>query len=668
MSLLNRHMRHIVAVCDKIQIVRRYIAGLVVSLALAAAPAVAQESKSLDWTAFSINARLDSTGTLLVRERQSILFTGDWNGGERLFDVRLGQRFVFRRLLRVDSLTGAEVPMREGSLDVVDGYRMTDAGTLRWRSRLPDDPVFLNTRITYVLEYEYADILVTEGAAYRLDHEFGFRDRTGTITNFDLTLRIDSSWRAPATFTGIFHQQVLEPGLGYVVNVPLTWRAAGVPSAVRRSPPLAPRLAMAAALLLGIIGMATQFLRDETAGGRFDPVTPLDRIDRAWLETHLFSLSPELVGYAWDEAVGPPEVSATLARLVNEKKLASRVESAGRRWLGRRVLHLELLVPRHELHGYERTLIDAFFTSDATTSSTDDIRERYKSTGFDPSSILRQPLTEQFEQTTGLASTLRPILRGWPLTLALTGAGIALLVLAIVLRPADTDVALLSVALFGVPVFLVARLQAYLWRRRVVRPGAHLLRVLIPMALLTAALCWGLTTGFGMLGLLASSALALLLVTAARSLFNGARSVSTKERLLLRKKLASAREYCRAELKRAAPSLDDSWFPYLLAFGLGRHVERWFRAFGETAAARFRDSGSGSSSSRGSSDSGSGSSGGTFAGFGGGGGFSGAGATVAFGSAVGAMASGVSAPSSSSSGGGRSSSGGSSGGGGGGGW
>ena len=42
-----------------------------------------------------MDARLDSTGTLLVRERQTILFTGDWNGGERPFYVRQRQPFVF---------------------------------------------------------------------------------------------------------------------------------------------------------------------------------------------------------------------------------------------------------------------------------------------------------------------------------------------------------------------------------------------------------------------------------------------------------------------------------------------------------------------------------------------------------------------------------------------
>ena len=643
----------------------QHVAVLATSLVLATAPLFAQAAKSLDWTAFSVDARLDSTGTLLVRERQTILFTGDWNGGERRFDVRQGQRFVFRRMFRVDSLSGAEVPMREGSLDVIDGYRMREGRTLRWRSRLPNDPEFLDTKITYVLEYEYADILLTEGSAYRLDHAFGFRDRTGTITNFALTLHVDPAWRTPDGFTGVFRQATLEPGLGYVVNIPLTWQGAGLPSAVRRSPPLPLRLGLATAMVLVLVVMTTQFLRDETAAGRFVPLTPLGNIDRVWLEAHVLSLRPELVGYIWDEQVGPAEVSATLARLVTEKKLGSRVESTGGRWTERHVLHLELLVPRHELHGYERSLVDAFFTSDVTTTSTDEIRARYKSSGFDPAGIIRRPLTEQFTQTFGLAEATSAKPRRWPLTAALSGAGIALISLAIITRRGDAVGALLALVLLLVPGFLFARLQAAFWQRRVVRPARHLLRALLPMALIATTFCWAMATGYGTLGLVAWAGLALLLLAASLSVLNGSRSTSTKARLLRRKELASAREYCRVELQKPAPALDDSWYSYLLAFGLGRHVDKWFRAFG---GARPRlDSGFASGTSLGSSDSGGGSGGGTFSGFGGGGGFSGAGATVAFGSAVGAMSSGVSAPSS-SGGGGSSSSRGSSGGGGGGGW
>ncbi len=642
----------------------RVFAILAASSFLAAAPAVAQP-RALDWTAFSVDARLDSTGRLHVRERQAMLFNGDWNGGERRFDVRQGQRFVFRRLLRVDSLTGAEVEMREGSLDVVDGYAMTVRHTLRWRSRLPEDPLFLNTKITYVLEYEYSDILVTEGTGYRLDHEFGFRDRTGTIANFDLTLRVDPAWRTPAGFTGEFHQPVLEPGIGYVVNIPLTWQAAGLPSAVRRSPPLPLRVGLLAAVVLAIITMTTRFLRDETALGRFAPLTPLSSIDRAWLEQHVLSLRPELVGYAWDEQVGPAEVAATLARLVAEKKLGSRVESRGPRWLRRHVLHLELLVPRGNLQGYEKSLVDGFFAPNAETTSTDDIRARYKSSGFDPSGLIRQPLTELFSRMTGMAEP--PVKsRRWPLTAALCAAAIALF--GVVLRTRQADgVAALVAGVVGIPGFAVARVMAAVWRRRVVRPGPHLLFVLLPLVAVTAVFGWALATGLGAIGAVALTAVALLLVVAFRSVLNGARSTSTTARWLLRKQLAAAREYCRLELQKPKPALDDSWYPYLLAFGLGRHVDKWFRAFG--GATTTADAGSGLRTTSHSSAASSGdASPGAFSGFGGGGGFSGAGATVAFSAAVGTIARGVSAPSSSSSGGGRSSSGGSSGGGGGGGW
>ena len=58
-------------------------------------------------------------------------FTGDWNGGERIFTVGARQRFDFERMVRIDSATGADVPMREGELDEMDGYKFTGSRTLR---------------------------------------------------------------------------------------------------------------------------------------------------------------------------------------------------------------------------------------------------------------------------------------------------------------------------------------------------------------------------------------------------------------------------------------------------------------------------------------------------------------------------------------------------------
>ena len=42
-------------------------------------------ARELHWSAMDVRARLDDSGTLHVVERQAMVFTGDWNGGERIF-------------------------------------------------------------------------------------------------------------------------------------------------------------------------------------------------------------------------------------------------------------------------------------------------------------------------------------------------------------------------------------------------------------------------------------------------------------------------------------------------------------------------------------------------------------------------------------------------------
>lgn len=102
--------------------------------------------------------------------------------------------------------------------------------------------------------------------------------------------------------------------------------------------------------------------------------------------------------------------------------------------------------------------------------------------------------------------------------------------------------------------------------------------------------------------------------------------------------------------------LEDSWYPYLLAYGLGPEVDRWFRAFGGIGQSHLRTSSFGSSGSQ--------STGFTC----GGGTFGGAGASASWGAAISSIAGGVPTPGSSGSGGGGGGGGGGSGGGGGGGW
>ena len=52
-------------------------------------------AKDLFWRAFDVKARLDASGALHVVEAQTMVFDGDWNGGERTFRVLPGQGLAF---------------------------------------------------------------------------------------------------------------------------------------------------------------------------------------------------------------------------------------------------------------------------------------------------------------------------------------------------------------------------------------------------------------------------------------------------------------------------------------------------------------------------------------------------------------------------------------------
>ena len=174
--------------------------------------------------------------------------------------------------------------------------------------------------------------------------------------------------------------------------------------------------------------------------------------------------------------------------------------------------------------------------------------------------------------------------------------------------------------------------------------------------------------GFGFDVRLGATLLALALFN---SMINQARSRERAQGIALRKRLASARRYFQQELDRPQPALRDEWFPYVLAFGLDKDAQDWFKAYGGQSAGSSTSSWS-SSPSTSSSSSGSGSSSSAPTGWSGGGGaFGGAGATSTWALAAGSLAAGVAAPSSSGSSGGGGGGGGggsSSGGGGGGGW
>jgi len=622
------------------------------------------QARELYWRELAVRARLDADGRLHVREQQAMVFTGDWNGGERTFRLNGEQELTLESVVRVDREKG-ELELRSGDLEAVDEYAWANGGerVLRWRSRLPGDPSFDHTPITYALRYQLENILLREGDdRYLLDHDFAFTERDGSIERFTLELDIDPSWQVEGSPSRHLTLGPLPPGEGAVLRLPLRYVGAGTPSGVLQPAPVLVRALLAGLLLVFMFRPLRRLLRRERALGRFAPLAALDAIDEGWLREHVLSLQPELVGALYDCRTGAAEVAAVLARMVQEKKLASRVTRVPGWLRGHDNLELRLLVARETLEGYERALVKGLFFAGDETSS-DAIRAHYASRGFDPAARLEKPLRERVEAMLGSSDDDNLGVGAF-----VTGALLlAASVLALVLRPSELSIvmpSLMGAMFFGTPALIVA----YRWRQDMTATAWGALKFLLPVGLAVLGIAAQLLGSD--VSLSGSVALASLGLFVAHVVAFAGRSADGAEGVALRKRLTAARRYFAHELRRPEPRLDDAWFPYLMALELGQNVEGWFRAFGGSGGGgafsamgghrrttSFRPSRTGSLG------------GGASKGWtGGGGAFGGAGATGTWIAATGAMAAGVARANSGSSSSGGGGGGGSSGGGGGGGW
>jgi uncharacterized membrane protein YgcG len=241
---------------------------------------------------------------------------------------------------------------------------------------------------------------------------------------------------------------------------------------------------------------------------------------------------------------------------------------------------------------------------------------------------------------------------------------------AVIREPADAPVVVTAGAIIVVSYF-VALGGAAVWRKRVHDVTASAIYFLIPFGISILVVAVLLATGGMQASILALAGATFLMLALANSVFNQARSRENAERIAFRRRLATARAFFINELDRDTPHLKDEWFPYLIAFGLAKHMDKWFAAFGGESPVS--DPVIVSSGSRSTSSHSSGSSGGGWTGFGGGAGFAGGGSSGSWVAAASSISAGVAAPSSSGGGssgggGGGGGGGGSSGGGGGGGW
>ncbi len=269
-----------------------------------------------------------------------MVFSGDWNGGERVFNVRPRQKLEFVGMERIDA-TGGSRPLQESLIpDEVDEYPWTDQRTLRWRSRLPSDPPFANTRLTYVLHYKLSGILLKDAEQYTIDHDFAFPDRAGPIARFSLNLALDPVWQPLSQIREQYTAGPIPPGRSFVLTIPLRYSGTGLPAFLDTRRP--PEIVRAVAAILGVfaLGVGVFFVR-ESALGRFASLST-SGIDTTWIEQHIVAHPAEVVGAAWDGSIGAPEVVALIARMTGEGKLESKARDSGS-------MTLRLLVDREKL-------------------------------------------------------------------------------------------------------------------------------------------------------------------------------------------------------------------------------------------------------------------------------------------------------------------------------
>src|SRR5262249_2914593 len=192
-----------------------------------------------------------------------------------------------------------------------------------------------------------------------------------------------------------------------------------------------------------------------------------------------------------------------------------------------------------------------------------------------------------------------------------------------------------AVAVAMISLLLVAILQipGWLFRSRIdwgLKAAVFLLIPASVVSLGTAVFLWWYP-GVGEVDLpwTMLGALTVLALEISNASINGMKSRQSSEAIAFRKRLARGRSFFLKELEKPRPNLRDGWYPWLLAFGLGKQVDVWSSRRTSTTTSASTSDHSTSSSSSSSSSTGTGWSGG--GGLSGGAGASGAWAAAAAG-------------------------------------
>lgn len=655
--------------------------SILVILSLLCLPCQSVCARQLYWQSMEVDAHLDSEGALRVTETLAMVFDGDWNGGERTFDIRAGQRLTLLGMERRDAGHEFFQPLTAGSLNAVDHYKLDAQQRLRWRARRASDPPFRHQLIEYRIHYRLKNIVIKSGESYRLNHDFAFPNRQGPINHFSLRFDVDPDWQLDNPSLREYQRDALPPGQGVVLNIPLHYSRAGEPrylftprsttagtgshsqgnfSAPLQSVSLRDYVVPLGLLVLLSLYLSVHVYRRERLKGYFAPLKSTQDMPEDWIETNLYRYKPEMLGALWDNASGAPEVGALLSRLILEEKL--KTSFATESWcffFRREVMSLTLQQDISDFTQLEQKLLKGLFV-EGNVTNPDMVKRYYREhkKDFSPASTISSNLMSRVRQIRNQ--------RGGYDWLDLVFGLLAYLgspaLFWLVVYQFDADPLFLTFCGLLLALYMILGIslnnnkdynQQSVFQRFI---AASVLQVVV--APLYLALVVNVVSGYVPFTHPAEIIVLIVALALLHISFSFSWRVKDSSRVIaIRRDLAAIRLFIKEQLKQPRPQLKDEWYPYIIAFGLESQLTKWTRRF--QVADSFA-----TGVARSSFDS-SGSHGAEAGWSGGGGAFGGAGASASWGAYSSAVAG---APSSSGSGGGGSSGGGSSGGGGGGGW
>jgi hypothetical protein len=226
-----------------------------------------------------------------------------------------------------------------------------------------------------------------------------------------------------------------------------------------------------------------------------------------------------------------------------EGKLESKVE-------GPNSMRLSLKVDRDKLNAHESALVDGLFFGQRTETSTNDVRQHYKNSGFNPALVIKPPLDHQVKMVLPPGETR---VRHWP-SVVLYVAGLVLLASSSYSEPVLGSAA---IAIAMISLFLVAILQfpGWLFRSRIdwgLKAAAFLLIPASVVSLGTAAFLWWYA-GAGEVDLpwTMIAALTVLALGISNASIKGMKSGQSSAAIAFRKRLARGRSFFLKEIKKS---------------------------------------------------------------------------------------------------------------------